>query len=139
MNATDRLNLQELKAKASQAKLLVSQARMQARGAAAVSTGPVGAVKGAGLTAAAGGCAAVNAQLVTQLQHVETQKAIQQSIADKQAQMATKTPQEVPALRAQLATLQKQLQATQKLAYASRTAARTALPAILKILKAVSF
>lgn len=140
MNPVDRLNLQETKTKASQAALLVSQGRMQAKGAAAATTGPVGAIKGAGLVAAAGGVGAVNSQMGTQLTSIATQKSSLTAIDQLKAQQA-KLPSgpQKDAVKKQINDQQAQLKQAKKAAQTARDAARTALPNILKILRQVQF
>lgn len=131
MNATERLNLQEAKAKAQQAQLLVTQARMQARGAAV--TGPIGAIKGAALVSAAGGIGTAYNSLSTQLTGITAQKALMAEMEQ------LKTQPQTPAVREQVLSKHAQIQEQKKTVLAAREIARTTLPDILKILRQVNF
>lgn len=139
MNPTERLNFQESKVLAAQASILASQSRMSTKGAAALASGPVGAVKGAGLVSAAAGVGAVNTQMTNQLTSIATQKATQATIDQLKVQQTAATGSRKDELATQIKSKQVELKQAQKAAYTAREASRTALPNILKILRMIQF
>lgn len=133
MNPTSRIELQDAKAKAQQGKVLVSQARMVAKGGAAAATGPVGALKGANLIAAAGGSATVSTNLGLQSASLAAQKVAMQQIA----QLKTQAP--TPQVKAQVLAKQRELRGLQRQALQYRDLARNAVPEIMKVVRLLQF
>ena len=133
MNPVDRVALQDTKAKAQKAQMLVSKARMLAKGAAAASTGPIGAIKGAGLVSAAGGASVVDSNLAAQSVELALQKTLLQQIA--QLKLTAKSAES----KQQIAAKQTALTDSRRKGLAFRDAARNAMPAILKVIRLIQF